>query len=226
MVAQFDASRFIEWDVRNWSSVLTFWAKHSTVDISTCNALEIGARNGGLSFWLASQGARVTATDITERPSDVLNDSKGDLNIHYQRMDATSIPYRSEFDVVLFKSVLGGIGIAGGKDLQQQAVTEMHKALRPGGELFFAENLVASPLHHYCRQKFVAWGASWRYVSISEMKQFLAGFSKVQYTTVGFLGAFGRNERQRQLLGVADQVMFNRTVPESWKYIIVGIAKK
>jgi hypothetical protein len=102
----------------------------------------------------------------------------------------------------------------------------MHKALKPGGELFFAENLIASPLHQFCRNRFVRWGSTWRYVSIQEMQQFLGGFSEVQYSTIGFAGAFGRSERQRDLLGRIDRLFFDRAVPEGWRYIIVGIAKK
>ena len=35
-----------------------------------------------------------------------------------------------------------------------------------------------------------------------------------------------RNERQRNLLGVADRLIIDRLVPSSWKYIIAGVAVK
>src|SRR5262245_56122140 len=54
----------IEWDVRNWSVALDFWLAHTAQNLLTRSALEIGSRNGGLSLWLALQGARVQATDI------------------------------------------------------------------------------------------------------------------------------------------------------------------
>src|SRR5215831_16425956 len=221
-------ANFIEWDVRNWSSALDFWLAHSTQNLSTCRALEIGTRNGGLSLWLALQGARVLATDI-EPPTQAalrLHESHGiSRYVQYESMDATRIPYKVEFDIVLFKSVLGAIGRLGDKPAQAQAVKEMHNALKPGGELFFAENLVGSPLHQFFRKKFVRWGNTWRYVSVRDMQEFLTPFSKVQYSTLGFAGAFGRTELQHSCLGVLDRTIFQHTIPPTWKYIIVGVAK-
>jgi hypothetical protein len=125
-------------------------------------------------------------------------------------------------DIVLFKSMLGAIG---SKQGQARAVTEMHRALKRDGELFFAENLIGCPLHRFFRREFVRWGKTWRYVSVAEMEEFLAPFSDIQYRTVGFAAAFGRSEPQRNLLGIADKMLFNYTVPDRWRYIIVGVAK-
>lgn len=219
----------LEWDVRNWSAALDFWTSHTAQKLSACSALEIGSRNGGLALWLALQGARVLATDIGQ-PSQAarsLHQAHGVADrIRYERIDATRIPYRGEFQIVLFKSVLGAIGRVGGQRLQAQAVNEMYQALSPGGELFFAENLVGSSLHRFCRKHFVRWGNTWRYVSIREMLEFLAPFSAVYYSTIGFAGAFGRTEAQRNVLGMIDRVLFNRAIPASWRYIIIGLARK
>ena len=221
--------QYIEWDVRNWSSALDFWLAHTNKNLSSSLALELGTRNGGLSLWLAERGACVVSTDLAPPAQSAIKlheNRQVSGRIQYELMDATRIPYESKFDVVVFKSVLGAIGRLGGKDQQQQAVGQIYKALKPGGELFFAENLLASPVHQFCRRKFVRWGATWRYVSIHEMQQFLAAFSKVHYSTVGFAGAFGRSEPQRNILSLFDQLLFNHAVPESWRYIIVGVAKK
>jgi len=103
---------------------------------------------------------------------------------------------------------------------------QIHDALRPGGELWFAENIAGSPLHGFARRHFVPWGKSWRYPRIDEMLEFASMFSTVKYRTVGVLGAFGRTGRQRALLGRLDQAICDRLVPESWRYIMVGVAKK
>ena len=137
-----------------------------------------------------------------------------------------NIPYENEFDIVVFKSVLGGIGSGSNKPAQGSAIREMHKSLKSGGELLFAENLTASPFHKFLRAKFVKWGTSWRYVSIDEMNEFLQPFNNFTYSTTGFSGAFGRNERQRDLLAAADKIFFNRLFPSHWKYIITGVARK
>jgi len=220
---------FIEWDVRNWSAALDFWLAHTTQNISKCDALELGSRNGGLSLWMALQGARVVSSDValpTETASRSHQARGVSHLIQYEAIDATRIPYTAKFDVVLFKSMLGAVGKFGGRAGQAQAIKEMHKALKPGGELFFAENLVGSPLHQFLRRKFVRWGTSWRYVSVAEMEEFLSPFTKVQYRTLGFAGAFGRSELQRNVLAVFDTKALNYAIPERWRYIIVGVAKK
>jgi hypothetical protein len=66
----------------------------------------------------------------------------------------------------------------------------------------------------------------WRYVFVAEMEEFLSPFSNVQYRTIGFSGAFGRSERQRKILGILDQTIFNYTIPNAWRYIMVGVARK
>jgi hypothetical protein len=76
------------------------------------------------------------------------------------------------------------------------------------------------------RRWFVEWGARWRYVSVAEMTDFLSVFSHFRYRTIGFAGAFGRDETQRNLLAILDQQLFNRITPESWRYIMAGVATK
>src|SRR5262245_18220178 len=98
-----------------------------------CWALDIGTRGGGLSLWLAWNGARVLATHIVSPIQTAFGlHQKYAVSdrIQYQALDVTEIPYRMEFDIVMFKSVLGAIG---GKQSQAQAIREIHKALKPGG---------------------------------------------------------------------------------------------
>src|SRR5262249_13301914 len=132
----------------------------------------------------------------------------------------------NKFDLIVFKSLLGGVGARGRKELQSKAVMEIYRALKKGGELFFAENLVGSPFHIHLRRLFVRWGRPWRYVSIAEIQEFMAAFSTLQYCTLGFSAAFGRSETLRGFLGLLDSAVLSRVVPNSWRYIIVGVAKK
>ena len=222
-------SDYIEWDVRNWSATIDFWRGHSTRSLAGASALEIGSRHGGLSLWLATQGAKVVCSDLNGPSERAVQQHRkrgvSDL-IEYRSIDATAMHYQEEFDIVLFKSVLGGIGGHGGRELQRTAIKEMHRALKKDGELFFAENLVASPAHQFFRRKFITWSAKWRYVSVAEMEEFLSPFSQVEFFTSGFAGAFGRNETQRNWLGRFDKILFDHLAPNSWKYIIAGVAKK
>ena len=218
----------IQWDVKSWSKALFFWDKN--IDwTSVQNGLELGGREGGLSLWLALKGVKVVCSDLSDsatiaRPLH-LKHGVASL-VTYEDIDATNIPYSSHFDVIVFKSIIGGVGRDNHPEKQAKAFAEIYKALKPGGKLLFAENLVASPLHQSLRKKFVRWGRSWRYVSISELKSLMKDFSSVEIEATGFLSALGRSERQRNLLAATDQLLLNNVLPENWKYIAYGIATK
>jgi len=219
----------IEWDIPNWSTALAFWQQHSAKEMASVSALEIGSRNGGLSLGLALQGAQVVCTDLispTDNSLDKHREYRVAHRISYAQIDALRIPYLDSLDVIVFKSVLGGIGRSGQIEKQAQALAQMYMALKPGGELWFAENLVASPMHQYLRSRWVRWGRDWRYVTTGEMDSFLSPFSTVLYQTVGFLGALGRTPRQRAVFGRLDRLGVERCVPKEWRYIIIGLARK
>lgn len=223
-----DLLNYLEWDVRNWSVALDFWLAKTTKRLPGCRVLEIGSNLGGLSCWFASQGAHVVHSDYNgtkDRAIDRHKKAGVSHLIDYQVIDATDIPYTDHFDIVVFKSVLGAVG-DGKRESQKTAVAQMHKALKPGGELFFAENAVASPLHMFLRRKMIKWGNWWGYVTLEDMKEFLAPFSKTEFRSIGFAGTFGRTEGQRDFLALTDKYLFEYIVPDSWKYIIAGVARK
>lgn len=218
----------IQWDIKSWSRALKYWESH--IDWSRVqNGLELGGREGGLSLWLGLKGTKMVCSDLEDVKQTAeklhLKHNLGEL-ITYRDIDATDIPYEDYFDIVVFKSIIGGIGRDDNFEKQKQVFHEIFKALKPGGKLLFAENLVASPFHQGLRKRFVNWGSSWRYVSTEEMKEFLKDFSSVDFKTTGVLGTFGRNESQRNFLSTIDQVFLNKICPESWKYIGYGIAIK
>lgn len=217
----------LQWDVRNWSRAIEYWDR--AVDwsrVETC--LEVGAGEGGLSLWLAAKGKHVVCSDLHNTQSKAAPHHRKynlDSLVEYRDVDATNMPYRDHFDIIAFKSVLGGIGQSG-KHVQQRVIDEILKALKPGGKLLLAENLVASRLHRFLRARFVRWGRDWRYVTVAEMRGFLRNYSHVELRTTGVLGTFGRSERQRRLLGAFDQRVLNPLTPEGWQYIVYGTAQK
>jgi SAM-dependent methyltransferase len=218
----------IQWDVKNWSKAILYWERIINWE-EVNNCLELGSREGGLSLWLALKGKTIICSDLnnTETSAEKLH-KKYDLNktIIYQDIDATNIPYDNFFDIIVFKSIIGGIGRNDNKDLQEKVFLQIYKALRPGGKLIFAENLLASPMHQYFRKKFIKWSVYWRYVTKDEMYEFLAPYSSFELKTTGFLGTFGRSERLREILSIIDNLLLNKIVPERWKYIIYGVAQK
>jgi len=218
----------IQWDIKSWSRALSYW--DSKIDWDKIkNGLELGANKGGLSLWLALKGKTTVCSDLKEvkNTAEQLHlRYKVTSLIKYQDIDATNIPYENYFDIIVFKSIIGGIGRNDNFEIQQKVFKEIYKALKPGGKLLFAENLIASPFHQLLRKKFVKWGSSWRYVSMNEMKEFLKDFTNCDIKTTGVLGTFGRNEIQRYVLAIIDELILNKVCPDSWKYICYGIAEK
>lgn len=144
-------------------------------------------------------------------------------SIRYAGVDASAIPFADgSIDLVIFKSVLGAMRTW---PRQQRMIQEIHRVLRGDGELWFAENLVASPAHTISRRLFVDWGRRWRYVTVAELRELCRPFRRLHIQTRGLLGAFGRSERQRNLLGRVDESC-DRLIPTSWKYIAFGVAVK
>lgn len=218
----------IQWDVKSWKPALEYWDRN--IDWSRIgNALELGGREGGLSLWLALKGISTVCSDIdtTQETAQPLHNRHNISNlISYQDIDAIKIPYENHFDLIVFKSIMGGVGGHDNLKNQQQAFHQIYKALKPGGKLLFAENLVASPLHQMLRKRFINWGHSWRYVTLKEMHEFLAEFSSYKMETTGVLGTLGRTEPQRNFLATIDKIGLNKLCPQNWHYISYGIAIK
>jgi SAM-dependent methyltransferase len=217
----------LSWDAVNWSACLKLWERHLAGDCLEC--LEIGAGSGGLTLWLASQNHRVLCSDISEPDPAVrqLHALHGvSSRVQYEAIDATRIPYVGRFDVVVFKSVLGGIWARRGEEAVRQAILEMHKALARGGRLLFAENLRGSWLHMFCRRTLRKRNASsWQYPAARQIRSFLGVFSCVEDQLAGFLAAFGPTERQREWLARLDRAIVP-LVPPRWRYIMFGAAVK
>ncbi len=218
----------IQWDVKSWARALAYWEKNLGA-VDTLNGLELGGREGGLSLWLALKGVNMICSDLenTSNTAMPLHKKHGVTHlVRYEDIDATSIPYENYFDLIVFKSILGGVGRKDNTQARQQLFNQVYKALKPGGRLLFAENLAASPMHQKFRERFTGWGYYWHYASANELKQYLSPFSTVDFHTTGFLATLGRNENQKRLLALADQWLFNYTTPASWKYIAYGTAVK
>ncbi|MCX7729280.1 MAG: class I SAM-dependent methyltransferase [Bacteroidia bacterium] len=218
----------IQWDVASWAVVTKYWdSKVKWENVS--NVLELGAREGGLSLWAALKNKQVVCSDLseTQKFAQPLHQKYNVTRyIQYQDIDATDIPYTNRFDVIMFKSILGGIGRKDNFSNQQKVISEIYKALKPGGYFLFAENLKASLLHQFMRKKFVRWGKEWRYVSLQDMHELLKPFSYYEIKVNGVLAAFGRTEKQREILSYFDKYLCNKICPDNWKYIGYGVAVK
>jgi len=216
----------VTWDVRTWSTAVVYWDTVLGTPERPLRCLEIGAGPGGPSLWLALRGNSVLCTNwqATREQAAPLHDRYGMTGIEYQDVDATQIPFENEFDLIVFKSVLGGVG---DKAAQDRAMAGIHRALKPGGRLLFAENLRGTVLHRLARAiAYRVRGTSWRYVTVKELTPHLAKYSRHDIRTTGFLSMFGVRESQRDALAKADDRVFNRIVPASWHYVSYGSATK
>jgi len=222
--------QILAWDVTTWNRALQFWQKEGIALLpKNARGLEVGAWNGGITAFFAIQGCSMVCSDIEPLAETTRKFHHGlALNhlIEYQTFSATNIPYLDDrFDFVVFKSVLGAIGRNDQIAQQQQAIQEIHRVLKPGGILFFAENLRGSLLHQFARKNFVPWGNTWRYISRSEMEGFLSDFSKKKIHTTGFFAAFvPPPEWLKSLVALFDGVLF--FIPKRWRYVVYGIAVK
>jgi SAM-dependent methyltransferase len=215
----------VGWDIRNWSHALPFWQRYIDRHHPR-RALAIGEREGGLSLWLASQDIEVVCTDLDGSLEAARRSHEqfgvGQL-VTYEAVDVTAIPHPEQsFDLVMFKSVIGALQT---KERQFQAINEMHRVLRPGGILLFAENLVGTRFHRWLRSRFVRWGQRWRYLHLEQDLDLFADFDEVEFETWGVCGLLGRDEAQRDRLGRIDDWVSPR-VPRAWRYIVFGACRK
>ena len=225
----------VEWDAVNWGKSLDFWQPFLP-KTPALKCLEIGSRRGGLALWAALQGHECISSDIENpenaaRPIHQKYATEVQQRITYASINAMEIPYENHFDVIFIKSVLTVIGEHQGhsndvrREVQERAVAQFYKALKPGGKLLFAENLQGSWLHTTARNLFVPWGAKARYFEINDLLNLLSAFKTTKHAEVGFFGTFGRTEAQRTFLGNID-TWFCKFLPKSWLYISIGVAVK
>ncbi len=215
-----------QWDIYNWSKTLPIW-EEIVQKVKPQKTVAFGEREGGLSLWLALQGINVICTDYNEFPEAIPLKlhvkHKAESFISYEKQDVTNTSYKNgEFDLVIFKSVIGALGNI---EYQKNALTELYRILKPGGVLLFAENARATKMHQFARRKFTNWGERWYYPSHLEFKTLLQDFSKYELKSFGFFGTFGRTEKQRSFLGKID-TLIHPIIPNSWKYIKYGYAIK
>jgi len=219
----------IGWDVVNWSQALAFWGSRVRLP-ETASCLELGCGvNSSLTLWLAMRGHTVVCSDDGGVPESVRATHRRHGiadRVTYADVDARAIPYKNCFDVIAFKSVLGGVVREAPAAVTPEVMRSVHNALKPGGVLLFAENLTSTPLHHFARQHFMGRRSTWHYFALAQIEQMLSPFRSFEMTTFGFLGCFGRSEAQRRFLGKLDRSLLDKVVPARWHYVAAAIAYK
>ena len=189
---------FLKWDIGTWKHALLYWdVVLAQEKLAGERALELGAHDGGLSLFLAEKGMQVVCSDLNG-PSQFAPELFERNGLYkfasFESIDATAIPYaENSFEIVIFKSVLGGIGMVHGFAGIEQAMREIHRVLKPGGLLLFAENQVGSLLHRQARKHFVSWGRTWLYPSLEQIEGLMAPFGESEVRTYGFFSCFKKD---------------------------------
>lgn len=223
----------IEWDVLNWSRLISYWQPVLQGIPHNSKVLAIGERNGGLSLWLALQGFDVVCSDIkepTQKAIDLHRKYNVANKITYQQLDIVNdsiIP--DSYDVIIAKSVIGGLkekpsdAATRNFSVQQKAVHNIHTLLKPGGYFFSAENLTGNFLTRTARQRS-GKNHGWRYLHYKELHTLFQRYDVVKIKTFGILPTFFQS-------GIMNETMyaFNRllnVLPHREKYIAFTQAQK
>ncbi len=224
----------IEWDVPNWSQLITYWQPALEQLPRDSKILAIGERNGGLSLWLALMGFHVVCTDIddiSERAQQLHLKYNVADKVEYKIFDIVNDQWQpGEFDIIIAKSVIGGLksersdAATRSFSVQQKAVDNIYQLLKPGGLFFSAENMLGNIMTRLMR-KAGKRSSGWRYLAYNELQQLFSRYTLVQTKTFGILPTF------------FSLLVYNRTayfinkyilqfLPAGTKYIAFTIAQK
>lgn len=218
-----------QWDVRNWSKCLDFWAPLLMgLDSGSKRVLTIGERDGGISLWFSLLGYPVLCSDRggPTHHAALIHKRHGVAHlITYADIDVFSIPFETDFfDIVACKSVIGGLKrvyrdtSTRTLETQSQAVQEIHRVLKPGGIFCGAENIKGSLPHGILRSWVKKGRIGWRHLSLGEVDQLFDPFEMVEQKPFGFLGTRSTWFGVDRVTAALDACLC-RFLPGQWQYI-------
>ena len=189
---------YLQWDVSTWKHALLYWDEVLAQEsLDDARALELGAGDGGITLYLAEKGLDVVCSDVNgplQSAHDLIERSGFSERVSFEAVDATCIPFEdNSFKFVVFKSVLGGVGMAYGYEGIQQTMREIHRVLKPEGLLLFAENQAGSLFHQQARRLFMPWGKTWLYPSLNQLESLLSHFDDSEIGTYGFFSCIKKD---------------------------------
>ena len=227
----------IGWDTINWGDSIDFF--EDNVDFSNIkNTLEVGAGVwGGYSLYFSSKNIKTICSNIEgefKKSKTIHKLYPFSKNISYEKIDVLDIGYENKFDCIAFKSMLGIVGGYHSErfsnyNFQKEAFHQISKALKKGGYLIFAENLLASRFHQFIYNRFGHGDRNkgWRYFSADEYLSLINhDFEIINYKSSGVIGFLGKHEFLKRFFGYLDKYFFNKITRDKSKYIFFCVCKK
>jgi len=202
-------SDVLQWDTYTWRKALYYWddvllSQIPPAGAGDLRALDIGARDGGLSLYLADKGIQVICSDVdgpSEQACELHKCYGVDSLVTYAAVDATAMPFGDAgFDLVIFKSMLGAVGQYLGIAAVDTVLDEVYRVLKPGGLVLFAENQEGSRFHRWARRRFIPWGTTYYYLPQSEVRRLFSRFATFDFKTYGFFSCVKKDFRPLALL--------------------------
>lgn len=217
----------INWDVYTWKEILPYWERQLiNHDKSTTVCIEIGAREGGISLWMALNGFKITCSDNyydLEDAKKLHAKYKVIENIIYKKVDLLDWKEEQKYDVIIVKSVFGALQ---NEIAIKEAVNNIYMNLKKGGILFFAENSKSTFFHQKLRKKFTDWGNIWFYFDEEFTKRLFEKFEVVEIKYNGVFTVFANKIGLSYVFSKFDKYVFNKITPNNVKYMLFGYAKK
>ncbi len=153
-------------------------------DLTNIRLLDLGCGSGESSVYLASKGAEVHATDISDAMLQIAQKLalKHNVTIHTKVTGAEQLPYPDNyFDVVYGNGVLHHVEL-------EPTASEVYRVLKPGGRSYFIEPLPYNPLIQIYR---LLAGANRtedeKPLTYNQIKQFGSKFSQSKHDEFWFL---------------------------------------
>lgn len=128
------------WGGRSWRNLIAEALRVLGQDLSNTSVLELGFRDGSMSFAFASRGATVVGAEINAESvtQATMSAQRLSLPVTFMHYDGSPDNVPGRYDVVFTKSVLVLTDLA-------QILPAIDRKLNPGGRIVFIENGAGTP---------------------------------------------------------------------------------
>jgi chemotaxis methyl-accepting protein methylase len=220
-------NEIINWDVETWKEALPYWEdKLLDYDKTSALCIEIGARDGSISLWMATNGFNITCSDIyydLEEAKKLHLKYGISKNVVYKKIDVLDWNEKNKYDVIIIKSVLGALQ---NEKMIEIAIKNIYENLKEGGILLFAENSKATIFHQQFRKRFTNWGNILFYFDEKSVKMLLKKMKVIEVKYNGVLAVFGNRIGFSKPFSNLDKFILNKIASNKIKYMLFGYAKK